>query len=102
MKSNSVKLDSPRKWQTIGSFESSSCGQECTRKTGELGDVCNECALAMITKTPVPRVTETQAEEKLAIVFRRDGTFQIRVYFRVPVLHFVCTPVHKVCFCGFP
>ena len=32
---------------------------------GELDDVCNVCALAKITKTPVPRVAETQAEEKL-------------------------------------
>ena len=36
---------------------------------GELDDVCNVCALAMITKTPVPRVAETQAEEKLERVF---------------------------------
>ena len=36
---------------------------------GELDDVCNVCALAKITKTPVPRVTETQAEEKLERVF---------------------------------
>ena len=35
----------------------------------ELDDVCNVCALAKITKTPVPRVAETQAEEKLERVF---------------------------------
>ena len=36
---------------------------------GELDDVCNVCALAKITKTPVPRLAETQAEEKLERVF---------------------------------
>ena len=55
--------------QTTGSFESSGRGQECTRDSGELDDVCNVCALAKITKTPVTRVAETQAEEKLEMVF---------------------------------
>ena len=32
---------------------------------GELDDVCNVCAWAKITKTPVPRVAKTEAEEKL-------------------------------------
>ena len=36
---------------------------------GELDDVCNVCALAKITKTPVARVAETQAEQKLVSVF---------------------------------
>ena len=37
----------------------------------ELDDVCNvqDYKLAKITKTPVPRVVETQAEEKLERVF---------------------------------
>ena len=35
----------------------------------ELDDVCNVCALAKTTKTPVPKVAETQAEEKLERVF---------------------------------
>ena len=35
----------------------------------ELDDVCNVCTSAKITKTPVPRVAETQAEEKLDRVF---------------------------------
>ena len=30
---------------------------------GEPDDVCNVCALAKITKNPVPRVAETQEEE---------------------------------------
>ena len=55
--------------QTIGSFEPSGCGQESTTDSGELDDICNVCALAKITKTPVPRMTETQAEEKLGRVF---------------------------------
>ena len=36
---------------------------------GELDDVCNVCALTKITKTPVQRVAETKAEEKLESVF---------------------------------
>ena len=38
-------------------------------RQGELDDVCNVCALAKITKTPLPRVAETPAEEKLVRVF---------------------------------
>ena len=41
-------------------------GMQCW---GELDDVCNVCALDKITKTPVPRVADTQAEEKLERVF---------------------------------
>ena len=36
---------------------------------GGIDYVCNVCALATITKPPVPRVAETQAEEKLERVF---------------------------------
>ena len=36
---------------------------------GELDDVCNVCALTKITKTPVPRVAESQADEKPERVF---------------------------------
>ena len=54
--------------QTVGSFESSGCGQECTRDR-EIDDLCNVCTLAKITKTPVTRVAQTQAEEKLERVF---------------------------------
>ena len=35
MSSNSVKLDCKEVPQTIGSFESGGCGQECTRDSGE-------------------------------------------------------------------
>ena len=46
---------------------------------GELDDVCNLCALAKITKTPVPRVAETQAEEKLERVFTDVmGPFRVK------------------------
>ena len=55
--------------QTIGSYESSGSGQECTRDSWGLDYVCNVCALATITKPPVPRLAETQAEEKLERVF---------------------------------
>ena len=41
-------------------------------------DVCNVCALAKITKTTVPRVAETPAEEKLERVFTEVmGTFRV-------------------------
>ena len=39
-------------------------------------------------------LSRREAEEG---VHRRDGTFQSRVTVRVPVLHSVCRPVHKVC-----
>ena len=45
---------------------------------GELDDVCNVCALAKITKTPVPRVAETQGEEKPERVFTNViGPFRV-------------------------
>ena len=44
----------------------------------ELDDVCNVCALAKIKKVPVPRMAETQAEEKLERVFTDlMGTFRV-------------------------
>ena len=43
--------------------------RNASETVGELDDVCNVCALAKVTKTPVPRVAETQAEEKLERVF---------------------------------
>ena len=97
----SVKLDSARKWhRRLCHLNQADVVRNAPETVGELDDLCNVCALAKITKTPVPRVAETQAEEKLERVFRRDGTFQSRVTVRVPVLHCVCRPVHEVCVCG--
>ena len=39
------------------------------KQLGKLNDVYNVRALSQITKTPVPRVAETQAEEKMERVF---------------------------------
>ena len=68
--SNSVKLDSARKWhRRLGHLNQVDVVRNAPETVGELDDVCNVCALAKITKTPVPRVAETQAEEKLERVF---------------------------------
>ena len=70
MSSNSVKLDSARKWhRRLGHLNQADVVRNAPETVGELDDVCNVCALAKITKTPVPRVAETQAEEKLERVF---------------------------------
>ena len=66
MSSNSVKLDSAKKWQRrLVHLNQAFVVRNAPETVGELDDICNVCALAKITKTPVPRVAETQAEEKL-------------------------------------
>ena len=70
MSSNNVKLDSARKWsRRLGHLNQADVVKNAPETVGELDDVCNVCALAKITKTPVPRVAETQADEKLERVF---------------------------------
>ena len=70
MGSNSVKHDSARKWhRRLGHLNQEDVFRNAPEIVGELDDVCNVCALARITKTPVPRVAETQAEEKLERLF---------------------------------
>ena len=70
MSSNSVKLDIARKWhRKLGHLNPAEVVRNAPETVGELDDVCNLCALAKITKTPEPRVAETQAEEKLERVF---------------------------------
>ena len=70
MSSNSVKLDSARKChRRLGQLNPADLVKNAPESVGELDDVCNVCALAKITKIPVPRVAETQAEEKLERVF---------------------------------
>ena len=65
MSSNSVKLDSARKWhRQLGHLNPADVVRSAPEAVEELGDVCNVCALAKVTKTPVLRVAETQAEEK--------------------------------------
>ena len=67
MSSNSVKFDSAWKWNRR--FCHLNQADVVRNALGELDDVCNVCALAKITKTPVPKVAETKAEEKLERVF---------------------------------
>ena len=68
--SNSIKLDSARNWhRRLGHLNQADVVRNATETVGELDDVCNVCASAKITMTPVPRVAETQAEEKLERVF---------------------------------
>ena len=56
MSSNSVKLDSARKWHRLfGHLNQADVVRNAPETVGELDDVCNVCALAKITKTPVPR-----------------------------------------------
>ena len=70
MSSKSVKLDSARKWhRRLGHLNQADVVRNAPETVGELDDVCNVCALAKITKTPVPKFAETQAEKKLERVF---------------------------------
>ena len=70
MSSNSVKLDSARKWhRRLGHLNQADVVRNAPETVGELDVICNVCALAKITKTSVPRGAETQAEEKLERVF---------------------------------
>ena len=79
MSSNSVKLNSARKWhRRLGHLNQADMVRNTPETVGELDDVYNVCALAKITKTPVPRVAETQAEEKLDRVFTHVmGPFRV-------------------------
>ena len=79
MSSNSVKLDSARKrHRRLGHLNQADVVRNAPEIVGELDDVCNVCALAKITKSPVPRVAETQAEEKVERVFTNVmGPFRV-------------------------
>ena len=55
MSSNSVKLDSARKWhRQLGHLNRADVVGNAPETVGEIDDVCNVCALAKITKTPLP------------------------------------------------
>ena len=97
MSSNGVKLDSARRWhRQLGHLNQANVARNAPETLWELYDVCNLCALAKITKTPVPRVAETQAKEKLERVFT-DVMVLFRVLVRVQFLHCACISVHEVC-----
>ena len=83
-------FDSSRHWpRRQGNLNQANVVRKATDTVGELVDVCNVCALAKITKIPVPKVVETQADETQAEegVQRRDGSIQSIVTVKVPVLH---------------
>ena len=81
MSSNNVKLESARKWhRRLGHLNHTDVVRNAPETVGELDNVCNVCALAQITKTPVPRVAETQAEEK------PGGCSDVMGHFRVESL----------------
>ena len=66
----SVKLESARKWnRRLGHLNQADVVRNAPQTVGELDHVCNVCALAKMTKTPAPRVAETQAEHKLERLF---------------------------------
>ena len=70
MSSNSLKLESRKKWHIqFGHLNQADMVKNAPETVGELDYVYNVWALAKITKTPVQRVTETQPEEKLERVF---------------------------------
>ena len=74
-----MKLDSARKWHSqLRHLNLMDVVRNATETRGEIDDVCNVCALAKITKTPVPRAAKTQAEQKLERVFTDlMGTFRV-------------------------
>ena len=66
----SVKLNSARKWhRQLGHLNQADVVSNAPETVGELDDVCNVCALAKITKTPVIRCAETQGEAMPERVF---------------------------------
>ena len=78
--SNNVKLDSARKWhRRLGHLNQADVVRNAPETMGELDDVCNVCALAKITKTPVPRVAgpfrvESLSGFRFCIVFADQDT----------------------------
>ena len=102
MSSNTVEFDTARKWhRRLGHLNQVDVVRTAPETVGELDDVCNVCALAKITKTPVPIVVETKKRREGGEgVHRHDVTSQSRVTVRVSVLHCVCRPVEDVCVCG--
>ena len=100
MSSNSVELDSARKWhRRLGHLNQADVIRNAPETVVELDDVCNVCSLAKITKTPLPRVADPSRREAGEGIHRCSGTFQSNVTVRVPVLHCVCRPVHESCVC---
>ena len=79
MSSNSVQLDSAKKsHRRLGHLNLADVVRNAPETVAELDDLYKVCALAEITKTPVPSAAESQAEEKLERVFRDvRGPFRV-------------------------
>ena len=87
--------------QTIGSLESSWCGQECTRDSGGTRWYMQCVRIGQDhTDSSTKSGRDPSRRETGEGVYRRDGTFQSIVTVRAPVLHCVCRSVHEVCVCG--
>ena len=84
MSSNSVKLDSARKWhRRLGRFLSNRCGQDCTRDSGR-ARLCMQCVrIGQDHKdTSTKSGRKPSRREARDGVHRRDGTLQSRVTVR--------------------
>ena len=65
-----MKVDSAKRWRRRkGHLNQVHVVRNAPEAVGELDDVYNVCTLAKMTKTPVTRVADSQAEEKLLRVF---------------------------------
>ena len=68
--SNIVELDRARKWhKQFSHLNQTNVVRIAPETVEELDDVCNMCALAEITKTPLPRMVKIQEEDELERVF---------------------------------
>ena len=79
--------------QRIGLFESSGCGQECTRDSGGTRWCMHVCALAEIKVSSTKSDRDPRRREAREGVHRRDGTFQSGVTV-------VADQYRPVCVCG--
>ena len=87
--------------QMIGSFESSECGQRCTRDSGGTRWCIKSVRIGQDHKdSSTKNGRDPSRGEAVEGVHRRDWSFQSRVVVSVPVLHCVCRPVHEVRVCG--
>ena len=77
MNSNTVKLENARNWQKrLGNSNPVDVIRKAPETVGE--DVCNASSLGEIAKTPVLRMAENPAEEKLERLLKDvKGTFKL-------------------------
>ena len=71
MSSNSVKLDSARKWhRQLSQLNQANVVRNAPEAVGKLDDVCNVCTLAKITKTPCGSILLAPPQLSALISFR--------------------------------